>query len=1655
MTNKKYWTNVTAGAVFTALVVSASAADPQLLLDFQFNEGQGLTSASSVGNTVLTLSQAVDLSNDPVGSTDSPSMKSGDLAGEFNGIGWGYATFDTAPLDLTKPVTWEAWVKVNAEHANNYDEYLRIANVYKIGVDNKDMFEVTFPGVVDLTSGGINLSGGGDWVHVAAVWMPGEEVIFYMDGYEAERMSTEIMQDGQPTGKHYMPSAYASNIISIGANNSGGNGFQGKLDRMRVYNRALTDAELDSDPANPKPIGDAVLAWDFNEEALPFKGTGSNAVDITSGLAVVGDRTQIAWSTSTPARDADPKLTDDFSVYVDNTGLTDAEKYGTFDCDTIDFGDTSDASFSMEAWFKGLSKTSRKQVFFQTWSSTTGKCPRLAFAISTSFTVFITTMGVRDIDTGAQIPEDGGWHHIACTFDQPNKKLLTYVDGKLKTTITEKELTDWRVLFATNTDDPNHTNRGVIGAEHSGYAPFTGYVDRMRLWKGVLPQDKLDYVQYETILPPTIKKHPASTAVPSNITESNILLQGEAVSNKPVSYQWFKDGEPIEGGTDGNLFIAVTDETIGTYHFVASTEGGTAESKTATISWGDPITINPKAMVLNYEFTEGPGNLTTASSVGNISAVLGTEYDPVHNPSISADSPSQAAGDNAVVFDGTGYLRGWTDQLFDVTKPVTMETWVYIDPSSTKGYEGFVTYGGTLKLGCTSDHYLVFTMSGIVDVVCKSIDLSYAGGYWTHLAAVWTPGDSVSFYQDGMLYETVSTLKDAETGAHYMPRAVSAETVDGQTVYRVTVGAEAWGNPTQGMLDRVRVHQAVLSDSELDCEAANPKAVRADTLFAFDFNKETEMPYSSTTTPVIVLDEDPAQLAQEASIVGWSEDSPTGKEGDYSLYFNGSQQATMPADYLQFDRNDPSFTIEAWIKGEKQSERKLIFANNGPGARLSFSINTDYSVYATLYGKVDISSTAMIPQDGKWHHVAFCYDYTDKLLLFYVDGILGDVGDYDGLMMFDNNGGAYIGSEGNAGNRFVGNIDRLRLHTGVLDPKKLDYYNIDRTVAPTIVSVNIPEAVAGEKATLSVEVTGSEPMTYQWFLNGAAIEGATSREYTIEAAQLTDAGAYTVKVTNSEAGVTSDPQTMVVYSAPDSLVKLVDFQMDERSGSTTASTVANAVATWDPDIIPTINSTDTPSGITGDYSVEFIGNGWLNGDISDLSAAFDKGFTWESWVYRAEDGQGTYEDFIRIGNSIKVGLKSDKQFEATFLGVWDYDTGIIIETGKWYHLAAAWEPGKGIHFYVDGEYKTTVERPNDQPRAFQNALISLGADPTGGSKFWGKLDRTRIHLGVLTADDLDCDPANAKPATEATIFDYQFNEVLANEDGEKYYESFGQADVDVYETGKPLIWSDGPFSAFNPETTLVDSALKGSYSKPALFSSNDIDFGDAADKSYSMEAWIKDVKVTGSRQVFFMIPGNDAGTVPSVSFSVGAGYTIYCTAMGVIDYNTGVAIPKDSNWHHIAVAVNMNAQLMYVYLDGQLAAVNNYAYGVNLTYPSWWGTNPTGVGSLGAEVTGSLPFNGIVDRVKLWKGVLSPATLDYPPAEPLAPVPPVGDLELSYSIEGADLVLRWEAASGASLEVAPTADSANWTILQGELVGGAWQCKVPMTEAAGFYRLVK
>ena len=70
----------------------------------------------------------------------------------------------------------------------------------------------------------------------------------------------------------------------------------------------------------------------------------------------------------------------------------------------------------------------------------------------------------------------------------------------------------------------------------------------------------------------------------------------------------------------------------------------------------------------------------------------------------------------------------------------------------------------------------------------------------------------------------------------------------------------------------------------------------------------------------------------------------------------------------------------------------------------------------------------------------------------------------------------------------------------------------------------------GNNTTLSVTATGSGPFTYQWQLNGTSIAGATGSSLALNALELTNAGLYTVVVSNSGGSVTS--QAAVVNVLP-------------------------------------------------------------------------------------------------------------------------------------------------------------------------------------------------------------------------------------------------------------------------------------------------------------------------------------------------------------------------------------------------------------------------------------------------------------------------------------------------------------------------------------------
>ncbi len=121
----------------------------------------------------------------------------------------------------------------------------------------------------------------------------------------------------------------------------------------------------------------------------------------------------------------------------------------------------------------------------------------------------------------------------------------------------------------------------------------------------------------------------------------------------------------------------------------------------------------------------------------------------------------------------------------------------------------------------------------------------------------------------------------------------------------------------------------------------------------------------------------------------------------------------------------------------------------------------------------------------------------------------------------------------------VGTSARFYFPTGIAVDTAGDVYVADTnndTIRESIVAIGpiittqprSQSVTVGTTAQFSVTATGTPALTYQWRLNNGAIAGATSSTFTLSNAQFTDAGSYTVVVTNAAGSVTSLPATLTV-----------------------------------------------------------------------------------------------------------------------------------------------------------------------------------------------------------------------------------------------------------------------------------------------------------------------------------------------------------------------------------------------------------------------------------------------------------------------------------------------------------------------------------------------
>ncbi|MDB6058276.1 MAG: Endoglucanase [Verrucomicrobiales bacterium] len=116
------------------------------------------------------------------------------------------------------------------------------------------------------------------------------------------------------------------------------------------------------------------------------------------------------------------------------------------------------------------------------------------------------------------------------------------------------------------------------------------------------------------------------------------------------------------------------------------------------------------------------------------------------------------------------------------------------------------------------------------------------------------------------------------------------------------------------------------------------------------------------------------------------------------------------------------------------------------------------------------------------------------------------------------------------------------------------------TSGSAVLAVNVPASISAQPQSLAVNVSsnavfsvtasGTAPLSYQWRLNGVSIGGAIASSYTKTNVQNSDAGSYSVMVTNVAGVVTSSDAILSVNQAPSITTQPQSHTVSQNSSAT-------------------------------------------------------------------------------------------------------------------------------------------------------------------------------------------------------------------------------------------------------------------------------------------------------------------------------------------------------------------------------------------------------------------------------------------------------------------------------------------------------------------------
>ena len=523
--------------------------------------------------------------------------------------------------------------------------------------------------------------------------------------------------------------------------------------------------------------------------------------------------------------------------------------------------------------------------------------------------------------------------------------------------------------------------------------------------------------------------------------------------------------------------------------------------------------------------------------------------------------------------------------------------------------------------------------------------------------------------------------------------------------------------------------------------------------------------------------------------------------------------------------NGQPMTITAWFKGnpaDAVGRFQTIVGHSDSSWRLSMDTiggerfnpgNGPELQFANVNEEV---ASGMFLNDGNWHFIAGVSDGTNDSL--YLDGLLVKTGSNVGTVTNGSPQDVILGGDpqflapqatGGGGRWFDGSLAQVAFFTNALSTSQIQGMYAAAGVGPSIHVQPTSQALdAGTVASIPVIVSGSEPISYQWYKDGSVASGQTTSSLTFNPVATGNAGSYFLVANNSYGAVTSAVIQVTVFQpgsysyAVRQLNPVAYWPLNETVQPPAGQYIATNIGTlgaaangyyeswYQPLAIGATNTFFATNNIqhgaggTGDGdSALLCGNATGAGQyvvfprttngIVNSAVSITAPFTIEVWVrstnttsgvrpivnegrnpVESDGSQGFTNNFrgFSLGQfqgkfyfQVYNGLKGDNN------GVPELDANNVV-SNAWYHLVVTYD-GTTETMYTNGVIAASASATY-APDALSPLLIGTGTDlpaGNGGSEFSGAIDDVAIYNTALSQAQIQAHFAAVGAGYSATV----------------------------------------------------------------------------------------------------------------------------------------------------------------------------------------------------------------------------------------------------------------------------------------------------------------